>query len=1259
MFKKVVSIIAVLVFGASVASGQVAGDECANAITAVDGANAFDTTYATPSTQEPDESMCAGTYLNWNNSQDIWFKYIPTTTGSHTFTTCDPTSYDTSVVLYKNSCSNQIACNGDDPSGGGGGCQDYYSTIEFTLFSGTMYYFRIGGYNGGFGTGTLTIDPPPGGGDVTWYVDVDSATPGSGTDWASAFTDVQDALDIAISGDQIWIAEGTYRPSDTDGTSDSREASFRLIAGVEIYGGFQGNELDIDLRRPTDFRAIFSGDLNDDDDGGGDNSENSYHVVTADNLMGIPPILDGVYIGAGNANSGGNNKGGGLIVENYDAASTAYPIVRQTRFVFNDAYYGGGVSVADPYSGIQLTRCVLANNNAATAGGAIANLGRCTIDNCLIVANEATNRGGAVYSIGSYCTIIGSTIVQNSADFVGGLHFNSGTIQGSNNIFWGNTDVYGNNDQLYLVSGSWTGDHNCIQNLDSNIAGPNSIELHPRFVDEFGDDGEPSSGDENFRLLQQSPCIDAGDNAVVVVAVDIEGNDRFYDDPYTLPNGSVFVDMGAYEHIDGSHDVWIWNGASGTLFHNSLNWLPQGIPDFDANALFNTNQGTDRTVIFDQNADISKFVITEGNYTFKLEGKDLFLNAYSKGMQIDPYETGATASFKQGNIRSIHPLVLENGKLKCEEVWIDVPELSLNTGVDFSIGSGGGGVIGDVTNIGSRIYPAGTDTGLVELTGSLTHQSSGDDTGHLVGSLVFDIAGRYAGSTYDHIDITGATDMTCAVELLWDRFFAPVEGDTFDLLSVGLSFGDPSVIYSTGLPSDLAINWTSPTGLRGGDEVVVETTGPILFDAGNAVAISTESPYDIAVADLNSDNYPDVAMSVPSSLGGAGSVVVLINNGMSGDTWLGFTESAPIAVGIDPMDIEVGDFNGDGTANDLVVANNGSDSVSVLANDGSGVFTKTDVSTDVGPMYIAIADYTANDGLALDDIVVACSSFDASVLTNGSSLSPRSISFTHTGSINIPLAADINPSDVNNDKDIDFVLLDFASEEVRVLEGTGSGGTMPGFVFGNPLPSGSSPTELEFLDINNDGIEDAITVNEGDGSLSILLGDGSDLGNASSFVVGISPQSVVVQDFDNDGDDDMVVSVIGTVSGSRELTVIRNDSDVIVNLSAGDSFSSGSEPTIVEQGDFDNDGLNDVISIIDLNPLVGQNSPAINVSFNVTEVVVDCPEDVDGDGSVAVGDILALIAAWGSADEAADVNGDGIVDVSDLLALVGAWGPCS
>ncbi len=65
------------------------------------------------------------------------------------------------------------------------------------------------------------------------------------------------------------------------------------------------------------------------------------------------------------------------------------------------------------------------------------------------------------------------------------------------------------------------------------------------------------------------------------------------------------------------------------------------------------------------------------------------------------------------------------------------------------------------------------------------------------------------------------------------------------------------------------------------------------------------------------------------------------------------------------------------------------------------------------------------------------------------------------------------------------------------------------------------------------------------------------------------------------------------------------------------------------------------------------------VQLRVMECSVSCPWDDDGDGDVGVGDLLALLAAWGT-DPAGppDFDGDGDVNVSDLLALLGAWGQC-
>jgi hypothetical protein len=53
-----------------------------------------------------------------------------------------------------------------------------------------------------------------------------------------------------------------------------------------------------------------------------------------------------------------------------------------------------------------------------------------------------------------------------------------------------------------------------------------------------------------------------------------------------------------------------------------------------------------------------------------------------------------------------------------------------------------------------------------------------------------------------------------------------------------------------------------------------------------------------------------------------------------------------------------------------------------------------------------------------------------------------------------------------------------------------------------------------------------------------------------------------------------------------------------------------------------------------------------------------CPEDLDGDGEVAFGDLVSLLADWGESGSAADLDGSGTVDFNDLVQLLAGWGPC-
>ena len=55
-----------------------------------------------------------------------------------------------------------------------------------------------------------------------------------------------------------------------------------------------------------------------------------------------------------------------------------------------------------------------------------------------------------------------------------------------------------------------------------------------------------------------------------------------------------------------------------------------------------------------------------------------------------------------------------------------------------------------------------------------------------------------------------------------------------------------------------------------------------------------------------------------------------------------------------------------------------------------------------------------------------------------------------------------------------------------------------------------------------------------------------------------------------------------------------------------------------------------------------------------------CQGDEDGDGTVEVLDLLAVISAWGACDGDcnADFDGNGVVDIIDLLIVIQYWGDC-
>ena len=94
------------------------------------------------------------------------------------------------------------------------------------------------------------------------YVKADATGTNNGSNWIDAFTDLQLALVGAVPGDEIWVALGTYEPAEPLG---NRTATFQLVSGVGIYGGFIGTETERHQRNTVANVTILSGDLNGND----------------------------------------------------------------------------------------------------------------------------------------------------------------------------------------------------------------------------------------------------------------------------------------------------------------------------------------------------------------------------------------------------------------------------------------------------------------------------------------------------------------------------------------------------------------------------------------------------------------------------------------------------------------------------------------------------------------------------------------------------------------------------------------------------------------------------------------------------------------------------------------------------------------------------------------------------------------------------------------------------------------------------------
>lgn len=339
-----------------------------------------------------------------------------------------------------------------------------------------------------------------------WYVDAAAKGSKSGASWASAMVCLQDALKASGPGDSILVAEGLYWP-DLGGNSrqKDRAAAFRLKTGVSVYGGFPAGGGDWARRNPAVHRSVLTGDIG----VVGTRDDNSYHVVVADGVDKTA-VLDGCAICDGFANGTDvDNLGGGL------HSQAGSPLIRNCTFAHNSAGNGGGACLIG--GGASFVNCVFTGNTASYCGGGLYNEGDATVVNCTFTANQGMWRGGGVFNA-------------------------SGSLSVANCILWGNGRQFrsaydewaqASSDSDLLLA------YCCVQDWTGSIPGQCCLGGDPLFADAAGADGAVGTWDDDLRLRDGSPCIDAGDAAAVPagVSTDLQGRPRFHN----------AVDMGAYE----------------------------------------------------------------------------------------------------------------------------------------------------------------------------------------------------------------------------------------------------------------------------------------------------------------------------------------------------------------------------------------------------------------------------------------------------------------------------------------------------------------------------------------------------------------------------------------------------------------------------------------------------------------------------------------------------------------------------------------
>lgn len=286
------------------------------------------------------------------------------------------------------------------------------------------------------------------------------------------------------------------------------------------------------------------------------------------------------------------------------------------------------------------------------------------------------------------------------------------------------------------------------------------------------------------------------------------------------------------------------------------------------------------------------------------------------------------------------------------------------------------------------------------------------------------------------------------------------------------------------------------------------TSGSILFDGALSFSFSHKT-WCVSIGDIDGDGKLDLVSTGFNTISDNNRVSVLKNKSTSGN--ISFEPVVIFFIGPSkgPRGVSTGDLDGDGKL-DIVVANLNSANVSVLQNYSqdtifsgipSSINSKVDFGIGTQPWGLSIGDI---DGDGKLDLVVANSGTNTvSVLRNISTVGTLSINSFAAKVDFVTGSAPYNVSigDIDGDGKLDLAVANSGSNNVSILKNTSINGIITSGSFASKVDfvCGASPYNVSIGDIDGDGKADLAVTNGISNTVSIFKNIGIPSPNITTF----------------------------------------------------------------------------------------------------------------------------------------------------------------